>query len=223
MTANPWTKFFWNDWDNDPAIRLCSLSAQGLWMRLLCICAKSDPVGYVTVEGNALTHDDLSLLIGRPASEIVPLLDELSSRGVLSRDGKGRIYNRRMVRDARNHVTAQRNGKLGGNPSLSIGKENSVPLNPPDKPPDKPHSHKPIAITISQPTTVPSTARARLADEIWRKEELPSHWQDYAEEKDVPNEQIFKSWKKFKETTTFPYALSRWRGWIDRERKVRAA
>lgn len=147
MSANPWTRFFWNDWDNDPALRLCSLAAQGLWMRLLCICAKSDPVGYVTVEGNALTHDDLSLLIGRPVSEIVPLLDELSTRGALSRDAKGRIYNRRMVRDMKQRAISEKNGKMGGNPSLSSGKEKPLGVNLDHKPPDKLLTTNPSSIS----------------------------------------------------------------------------
>lgn len=77
--------------------------------------------------------------------------------------------------------------------------------------------------TASQPT-VPEPTRARLAaDEICREEILPSHWQDYAEAKSIPNEQIFKSWTKFKELSVFPYSLSRWQAWINRERTARAA
>lgn len=34
-----WAKFFWADWAGDNCLSLCTLAAQGLWMRLLCIAA----------------------------------------------------------------------------------------------------------------------------------------------------------------------------------------
>lgn len=101
MTANPWDKFYWNDWENDPALRLCSLAAQGLWMRCLCIAAKADPKGYVTVAGRPLTPADLAVLVGASEREVETLLSELAANGVFSRDRKGRIYSRRMLRDVK--------------------------------------------------------------------------------------------------------------------------
>lgn len=59
---------------------------------------------------------------------------------------------------------------------------------------------------------------ARGDDELHSEEILPSHWQDYAENKRIPDEQIFKSWKKFKGTSAMPWRLSRWKAWIDGER-----
>lgn len=204
--SNPWGRFFWNDWENDPALRLSSLAAQGLWMRMLCIAAKSEPVGYLTIAGRTLNLDDISTLIGRPVTEIAPLIDELDHNGVFSRDAKGRIYNRRMLRDVKNLSVARKNGKNGGNPSLSNKNENSRPVNPPLKP--SLIAQKPVPISTS-----------KLASKNACEEEmLPSPWQDYAEAKGIPNEQIFKSWRKFKEMTSFPYELLRWQAWCDREK-----
>lgn len=133
MSANPWDKFFWNDWDNDPALKLCSFAAQGLWMRCLCICAKSDPKGYVSVNGNPLNAMDIARLTGGQISEVETLLQELALNGVFSRDRTQRIYSRRMVRDVKKTATARNNGKMGGNPS--IGKIRGIPpsVNPPLK------------------------------------------------------------------------------------------
>lgn len=139
MTANPWDKFFWNDWENDPALKLCSLSAQGLWMRMLCICAKAEPKGYLLVAGRPLSPTDLASLVGKPEGEVETLLRELSVQGVLSLDRKERIYNRRMVRDAARSRKASENGKLGGNPSLGKEREKRQSLNPPLNPEVKPH------------------------------------------------------------------------------------
>lgn len=99
MAARPWGKFFWADWESDEALRQCSLAAQGLWMRMLCICAKGDPYGYVSIAGVALDAAGLSTAVGRPEAEVAPLLAELGRWGVFSRDRKGRIYSRRMLRD----------------------------------------------------------------------------------------------------------------------------
>jgi len=131
MTANPWDKFFWNDWENDPGLKLCGLAAQGLWMRILCICAKADPKGYLVVAGRSLSAADLAALAGKPQPEIEALLRELASYGVYSTDRIGRIYNRKMVRDVKKSRVAVENGAKGGNPSLS--KQTTIP------PSDNPH------------------------------------------------------------------------------------
>ena len=116
--ANPWSKFFWNDWENDPELRLCSLAAQGLWMRLLCLAAKSNPTGFVAVAGRPCSSTDIARLSGVPEQEVESLLGELSRNGVFSRDAQGRIYSRRMVRDNRKRQKLRKNGQKGGVSSL---------------------------------------------------------------------------------------------------------
>lgn len=149
MSANPWSKFFWQDWESDQALKLCSLAAQGLWMRMLCIAAAHDPIGYVAVAGKPLDETALARLTGAAESEVASLLGELGDRGVFSRDRHGRIYSRRIIRDARKAVEAKKNGKKGGNPSLGNKKGNSRGVNPWDKGGDKPH--KPEASNQSIP------------------------------------------------------------------------
>ncbi|MBB5519881.1 hypothetical protein FHS62_002711 [Amphiplicatus metriothermophilus] len=77
MTGRVYSKFFWSDWENDPALRLCSLAAQGLWMRLLCVASKGDPYGFVVVNGRALEASDIARLVGVSESEAADLIDEL--------------------------------------------------------------------------------------------------------------------------------------------------
>ena len=148
MTANPWDKFFWNDWDNDSALKLCSFAAQGLWMRMLCVCAKAEPKGFLLVAGLPLTPSNLASLVGKPEQEVEALMSELASAGVFSRDRKQRIYNRRMVRAIQKAAVARENGKLGGNPSLRKDTVNSSLDNLQVKPPDK--THKPKANSHKQ-------------------------------------------------------------------------
>lgn len=133
MPTRPWAKFYWNDWRGDPALRLCSVAARGLWMDMLCVAAEADPIGYVTVASKPLDVPDLVRLSGEPADVIEPLLAELRTHGVFSVTRDGRIYNRRMVRDAKKARNARENGLLGGNPTLR--KHSGIP--PPDNPQDK--------------------------------------------------------------------------------------
>lgn len=143
MGGTVWTKFYWSDWSNDPALRLCSLAAQGLWMRMLCIAAEAEPIGYVVLNGKTLSETDIARLAGADVSEVSTLLNELSGNAVFSRDRNGRIYSRRMVRDAKRSAESRKNGKMGGNPTLGKQKGNLLGVNPPDNPGDK--THMPIA------------------------------------------------------------------------------
>lgn len=100
MSDMPWSKFFWSDWESDQGLRLCSLAAQGLWMRMLCVCARHDPKGYLSINGNPLKVDAIARLAGVAETEAETLVAELELNGVFSRNRSGCIYSRRMVRDA---------------------------------------------------------------------------------------------------------------------------
>lgn len=118
MSGTVWTKFFWADWQSDPALRLCSYAARGLWMDMLCIAAAHDPIGYVAVAGRGLSETDIARMTGGSESEVHALLGDLERNGVFSRDRKGTIYSRRMIADARKAAISRKNGKNGGNPKL---------------------------------------------------------------------------------------------------------
>lgn len=118
-------------------------------MRMLCIAAAHDPVGYVSVAGKPLDETGLARLTGVSESEVAILLQELSEHDVFSRDRHGRIYSRRLIRDAKKQAIAKKNGKRGGNPTLSKQLENPSSDNPKVKGRDKPH--KPEARSQSIP------------------------------------------------------------------------
>lgn len=118
-----WSKFSWDAWENDPGLALCSMGAQGFWMRLLCIAAKAD--GHVLVGDHIPTTAELAMLVRAPEADVAQWLRELEAKGVFSRTAKGTIYSRRMVRNFKN----RQNGKLGGNPDLLISQENLFPVN----------------------------------------------------------------------------------------------
>lgn len=166
MSGTIWTKFYWSDWESDPALRLCSYAAQGLWMRMLCIAAAHDPIGYVAVAGRGLNETALARVTGGTESEVRDLLGELDRNGVFSRDRTGRIYSRRMVADAKRAAIARKNGKNGGNPILRKDGGNPASDNPPDNPRLKPQ--KPEARSQrTEEASLPVAKQAVLKAEPW--------------------------------------------------------
>jgi hypothetical protein len=130
--ASPWLKFYPTDWQSDPALRVCSLAARGLWAEMLFIMHKAEPYGFLVINGKPVTPKQLAVLVGAPQRDVEAYLKELEDNGVPSRDEHGTIYSRRMVRDAAKAEKDKTNGKSGGNPRLKRNGE----VNP--KPPDKP-------------------------------------------------------------------------------------
>jgi len=115
VTKNPSTTFYFNDWENDEKLRVCTLAAQGLWMRLLCIAARSPEPGIVQIGTLDMSPPHgLTLIasaVGQPLDVINPWIDELLTSGAASRDRQGRIYCRRMVRAAKLSLARSEAGK----------------------------------------------------------------------------------------------------------------
>lgn len=156
MSNTVWSKFYWADWSNDPCLRLCSLAAQGLWMRMLCLAAGGEPFGYLVMNGKGLSETDIAKLAGASESEVSILMAELADKGVFSRDRHGRIYSRRMIRDAKNQAESKKNGKRGGNPTLCKTTTKSQGVNPPFKPRDntqEPYANSQEPIHITSPSS----------------------------------------------------------------------
>lgn len=126
-----WDKFRWDHWENDASLALCSLAAQGLWMRLLCICAKNS--GYLLIADEPPPLEEIAYIMRQPVETISALVDELERRKVFSRTGRGVIYSRKMVRDRQISAMGRENGLKGGNPQLRKDKRKSGPVNPSPK------------------------------------------------------------------------------------------
>lgn len=102
MNKLRWGKFWWSDWEGDPALALCSLAAQGLWMRLLCIAAQGTPYGHVTVNGASPDLVTLARLVRARPHDVARLIAELERKGVAARDPEcGCLVSRRMFRDGK--------------------------------------------------------------------------------------------------------------------------
>ena len=237
-TANPWSKFFWNDWENDPELRLCSLAAQGLWMRLLCIAAKSHPTGFVAVAGRPCSSTDIARLVsGVSEQEVESLLGELSRNGVFSRDAQSRIYSRRMVRDNRKRQKLRQNGAKGGQASFLNEKgifapheQKSEQPSEQGSEPQKPESrvHKPESKPPVGPPAPKPKAEAISITPDWA---LPESWREIARTRGWSDSAVDQQAVKFKQYFGFGKGsgLRRgdkgwrqaWLNWLDRELRLR--
>jgi len=117
--TNPWIKFYPSDWRADPALRMCSIGARGLWMEMLCIMHEAG--GYLTVNGKELQPRQLAVLTGSTVDEVASFIEELSDAGVFSRDERGVIFSRRMLKDIAKAEEDRAAGKKGGSPKLTGG------------------------------------------------------------------------------------------------------
>ena len=128
-------KFWPQDWEGDVALRVVSLAAQGMWMRLICAMHRSDPYGHLTMNGQPMTVRQIASLASISEREAKKLLDELENSGVLSRTADGVIFSRRMVRDRAVSEAGRENGKSGGNPTLKAKEPEPIRggVNPPLK------------------------------------------------------------------------------------------
>lgn len=121
MTATASDPWFWNDYQGDPCLRSCSLAAQGVWMRLLCIMAEAKPKGFLLINGKKPDPDQLARVVGGHVSEVSPLVEELIHNGVCSMTRVGVIFCRRMVRDAKRKAASAKGGRIGGRVTHSKG------------------------------------------------------------------------------------------------------
>lgn len=119
MAGRNWSKFWWQDWQRDPALNLCSLEARGLWMDMLCIMADAEEKGVLTIGKTKVSSKELAQLSRISEKKCKKLVEELENNGVFSRDENGFIFSRRMVRDAGISRKSAENGKKGGNPALT--------------------------------------------------------------------------------------------------------
>lgn len=119
-------KFWPQDYEGDPALKACSLAAQGLWMRMLCAMHRSEPYGHLAINGAPPTVKQVAQIAGTTTQTAQKLLSELQSAGVFSITTSGVPFSRRMVADAEKTAQFQEFGKKGGNPTLKATDKGGV-------------------------------------------------------------------------------------------------
>lgn len=134
----PWAQWDFDSWTTDAELALCSMAAQGFWMRLLALAWKND--GYVLVGGKAPSSRQLAALTNQKIEDVEKWVEELLENGVASVGGwpgaTNVLFSRRMVRDFRTRKKARENGAKGGNPNLKPANR-STPSRPEKGQPQK--------------------------------------------------------------------------------------
>jgi hypothetical protein len=64
MNKRPSFQFYPSDWRNDAGLRLCSISARGLWMDMMCLMHDGEPYGHLTVMGRPIVPEQIARLVG---------------------------------------------------------------------------------------------------------------------------------------------------------------
>jgi hypothetical protein len=121
MAKLPSFQFYPGDWMKDPDLRRCSLFARGLLADLLCLCHESARRGVLCDHrGEPWTNLEIRQAVGAlDEDQFLEALNELESKNVLSRDDKGCLLSRRMVRDEERRQTYKQNGSKGGSKKVA--------------------------------------------------------------------------------------------------------
>ena len=98
MNHFKWTKFWWDDYEHDPRLKLCSYAAQGLWMRMLCIMHRATPRGYLHIDSDPISIAKLAELSGKKFKETFKLFEELGQNKVFSVSENGVAFSRKWWR-----------------------------------------------------------------------------------------------------------------------------
>lgn len=135
----PFIRFYTRDWLLDQELSACSLEAQGLWARMLCVMNECRPRGHLRTNGKPMTVEQIAKAVGVNPPLIPPLCEELKNSGVPGVDSTdGAWFSRRMVRDIEALDEAKKHGSKGGNPLLVKSKTTSAKrkegVNPPVNP-----------------------------------------------------------------------------------------
>lgn len=148
MSAVIWSKWFWSDWLADHLLRRCSPAARGLWMDLMALSMQCEPMGYLADGDKEMSVAEIARNCSMRKDTVARLMAELERNGVCSRDERGWIYSRRIVREVRASWRNKANGMCGGNPQLTA--ENREKSDKPQKPESRSHEPKPLSSSAAK-------------------------------------------------------------------------
>jgi hypothetical protein len=194
--SNPWFKFFPTDWRADPALRMCSPAARGVWIDMICLMHEATPYGHLLINGHCPTDAQLAVLLGMPPEQFSEIQGELEQAGVFSRTREGVIYSRKMTRSAKKAATARKNGRKGGNPSLCNNGEKSASDNLKDKGGVKTQKPEPRSQILKKEAKASQKKRGTRLQDDWV---LPSAWGEWALSQQWPEPVIRAEAEKFKD------------------------
>lgn len=99
MAKLPSFNFYPGDWQKEPSLRRCSKAAKGVLVDMLCLMFECEDRGVLSSGGKPWQFEEVAAAIGGDIAENLTCVMELLEKGVISRNGSGAIFSRRMVRD----------------------------------------------------------------------------------------------------------------------------
>ena len=131
LRDQPYLPLYVQDFLTDERLIECSAAATGVYIRLMCIMHKSDEYGVIRLKKkDSITGDVVNDFAGKLMRQmpynvltIADALHELIDEGVLVLDGE-RLYQRRMVRDARLSDTRRDAGRRRGTKRSQTAQQN---------------------------------------------------------------------------------------------------
>jgi hypothetical protein len=121
LTNQPYIPLYVKDWMTNGKLKMCSTSAHGLMINVMCIMHKEDEYGTLLLKQNFKQSSDVCLdfasylarLLPFDRSEIFIALQELLKEGVLVLEGE-KLISERMVKDHQLSLTRAKSGSKGG-------------------------------------------------------------------------------------------------------------
>jgi hypothetical protein len=135
---------------------------------------ESEKRGVLILNGQAMSEDALSRLLGLDKQTLTTTLTALLSSGVASReDGTGAIYSRRMVRDEHLRKVRTEAGSKGGNPTL-LNQNKTTPVKQNPTPSSSSSSSstttdKEPELTLLSPTAPKKEIRPEEFANVWNR------------------------------------------------------
>ncbi len=144
MSERPWMKYYPSDWRGDPALRMCSLAARGLWIEMIGLMHESSTPGHLLLNARSPNIVQLANLVGADNKTVGRMLKELEDAAVFSRTDKGVIFSRRMVRDHRKSLAGKEAIARRWGETTPIGNEDRAPNSRPIRSDGRSEDRKPI-------------------------------------------------------------------------------
>ena len=133
LDSRPSLQFYPGDWLHDPELGMCSESARGLWMDILCLMFLANPRGTLRVGAHNFTSKTgkiesktLAKMLRTTPEEVDAGIAELERFAVFSRLDDGTIYCRRMYAQWRVSQARSDAGSRGGSGSKTQAKRKQL-------------------------------------------------------------------------------------------------
>lgn len=124
MPSKPYMHFYVGDWRKDPGVQSLDYEHRGVWMELLMFMDQNDDRGYLTLNGEPMSDEEIANLLGLPEAKSKQMVSKILANRVASQDEEtGIIYNRKMVREEELRRQKAEAGRKGG---LAKAKQASI-------------------------------------------------------------------------------------------------